>query len=272
MFMHLSWLKSLNTFLSLVGFICPAKNTYALPKTFRGHHQRKFCVASSVSRCHMNDSFAPKPQKDGEKRQTQTTFLPQSSKLPLHSFRSFTSFFPLVSWSESGGSYSCDGESKRLLIPMALLQANPSLSQSNANEHNYKWCVSFAVWPCAGVAFAVRPCGGVAFAVGPCRGVSFAVGPCRGAVSAVQSGGCRKLPRKSSDKEVEVAMPGWVDVLVPYCVKDSQLSPKFWILSSPPSPRLFPRFNVTMCQTQALFHGCGGKQRCSIYTCLGGIH
>jgi hypothetical protein len=44
--------------------------------------------------------------------------------------------FPFVSFSEPGWWYSCDRESERLLlIPMVLLQANPSLSQSNANRH-----------------------------------------------------------------------------------------------------------------------------------------
>jgi hypothetical protein len=43
--------------------------------------------------------------------------------------------FPFMSWSESRWWYSCDRESERLLVPMVLLQANPSLSQSNANWH-----------------------------------------------------------------------------------------------------------------------------------------
>jgi hypothetical protein len=43
--------------------------------------------------------------------------------------------FPFVSWSESEWWYSCDRESERLLIPMVLLQANPSSAQSNSNRH-----------------------------------------------------------------------------------------------------------------------------------------
>jgi hypothetical protein len=44
----------------------------------------------------------------------------------------FASFFPIR---ESGWWYSFDCDNERLLVSMLLLQANPSLSQSNANRH-----------------------------------------------------------------------------------------------------------------------------------------
>jgi hypothetical protein len=37
---------------------------------------------------------------------------------------------------ESRWWYPCDRDSERLLISMLLLQANPSLSQSNGNRHS----------------------------------------------------------------------------------------------------------------------------------------
>jgi hypothetical protein len=66
----------------------------------------------------------------------QTALLPQDSKPPMLPKKCcLLPSFPFVRWSESGWWYSCDCDNERLLIPMLLLQANPSLSQSNANWH-----------------------------------------------------------------------------------------------------------------------------------------